>query len=397
MNPKTRRPEGRDPLSTILGRWMADGAPGAVPDRTLDAVAAATATVPQRGRRGPWLAVLASAAAAAAVAGIAVVAFGLLGREQVGEVVPSTTASPTTSASATESPSPSPTESPSATPTAAAPTAAPDPNAGLMSFVRGCDITPPVSSPSSTVMRDGRMVWVATEDGGPDQLTERRLSPDGLDAVRSRIEDTGLFEADGDYPFERRTDAPDPPGQGYCVYTFTYAPPDGDPVTVTSAMWFGDEFEATYFEPSPERKALDDLAQVLLDPEAGLSGDAWDEEARRPYDADEFMVVARVVPPQIADPDAPDVDELSWPFAEAPDAFGEPAGNESVQPTRCAAAARNDITPLFEQFVAAGFEQFVTPRALAHATVPWSSRSSAVELIVVPRMPDGSPGCDAVN
>jgi hypothetical protein len=247
-------------------------------------------------------------------------------------------------------------------------------------------------------MRDGRMVWLVSDpDPAPDGLVVRMLSTEGLDTLRSMIEGTGLFETDGDYPFERRADAPDPPGQGYCVYTFSYAPPDGDPVTVTSAMWFGDEYEATYFEPAPERKALEDLAQVLRDPEAGLSADAWDEEARRPYDAEEFLVVARVVPPQAAPGDTPDMDELSWPFAEAPDAFGEPAGNESVQPTRCAAAARDDITALFEQFVAAGYEQFVTPRALAHATVPWSSRSSAVELIVVPRMPDGSPGCDAVN
>jgi hypothetical protein len=393
MNPRTPQPEGRDPLSAILGRWMADGAPHAVPDRTLDAIAAATTRVPQRGRRGTWPAVLASAAAAAVVAAIAVVAFGFLGREQVGEVVPSTTASPT----ATQAPSP--TDRSLRTPTAEAQTPAPDPNESLVRFVQGCDVTPPVSSPSATVMRDGRVVWDSSgPDPAPDGLAVRLLSPEGLDAMRSMIEETGLFGADGDYPFVRRSDAPDPPGRGYCVYTFMYAPPDREPVTVTSAMWFGDEFEATYFEPSPERKALDDLAQLLRDPETGLSADSWAEHERRPYDADEFLVVAGLFTPQITEPGAPDIDAVTWPFPAAPDAFGEPAGHdEGASPQRCDVATRDAIAPLFEQLAAAGYEQFVTPRAMAMATLPWSSRSAGVELIVVPLMPDGSPGCDEVN
>jgi hypothetical protein len=404
MNPRTPRPEGRDPLSSILARWMADSAPHAVSDRTLDAVTAATATAPQRGRRGPWLAVLATAAAAAAVAAIAVVAFGLVGRG-VGEVVPSASASPTATAAATDSPTPSPTQSPSPSPSPIAETPADEPEASnepLLRLVEGCDVIPEVSTPRATVMRDGRMVWLSgVEPPDPQELTERRLSAAGLDAIRTMVEETGAFDADGDYPFVRRADAPEGPGHGFCVYTFTYAPPDGEPVTVTSAMWFGDDVEATYFEPSPVRKALDDLARVLRDPEDALAADAWDDATSRPYLAAEFLVVASLGTPQFAEPGAPDVDELAWPFAEPPDAFGELAGiQEGGSPTRCDVATRDAMAPLIDQLLAVGYEQFAEPFTGASTTspwLPWSSRSNTLLLLIAARHPDGAPGCDDVN
>jgi hypothetical protein len=276
------------------------------------------------------------------------------------------------------------------------------PNETFLRLVEGCDVIPEVSSPRATVLRDGRMVWQSSGvPPDPQELIERRLSAAGLDAIRSMVEETGAFEADGDYPFVRRPDAPEGPGHGFCVYTFTYAPPDAGPVTVTSAMWFGDDVEATYFEPSPVRKALDELAQLLRDPEAALAADAWDEAASRPYDATEVLVVASLGPPQVADPGAPDVDELAWPFAEPPDAFGELAGlQEGGPPTRCGVAPRDALAPLIDQLLAAGYEQFAEPFTVASTTspwLPWSSRSSTLQLLVSPRHPDGAPGCDDVN
>ncbi len=47
-----------------------------------------------------------------------------------------------------------------------------------------------------------------------------------------------------------------------------------DAVVVTSAAWLGDEIEAQYFAPSPEREELDRLANLLVNI-SGLGDVRW--------------------------------------------------------------------------------------------------------------------------
>lgn len=372
-------------LDRVLSRWMHDEAPARAPDRLIDDVRVA-ASATRQGHAGPRMRFALGALAAAAVVALAVVAVGRLPGliDEVGSG-PSPTASPSASAAAPTASEAAPSE----TPAPSASQSIPPTGAGdsLLTFTPSCDVVPPVLVPATTIVEDGRAVW--RDENGAYHV--RQLSSVGLEQLRAEIDGTGLFETSGNYELVRRQDAPEPPGHGVCVWTFAWSDGDSPTVDVASVGWLGDEEEAAYYEPSPERRALDDLAQQLMDPEAWFTDDDWLQPAAAPFEPDRYLVTAGVFGPEAATEGAPDIDTVSWPFADAPDAFGVPTG--SVPASRCAAADAAAVEQLAADLATSGLDQFSGPLSGSSAILPWAARVASVEVSVWPVMPDSSPGC----
>lgn len=394
----TRRPTpDASDLDALVSRRLSVRAPVAAPPHLLDRAMARVAETPQGHstprRVLPWLAA-AAVIALAVLVGMQVPA--LLDRT-VGTNPSPTPGATTSPAAPTETASPTdgpmPTEEPTPTdptPTESAATGL-GPDDTLLSFVRQCDVLPPIVGPTTTVLGDGRVIWPQMESvQGPSVLSERTLGDAGIDRLIAEIRDNGLFETDAVYRHERRPGTPEPPGHGLCVYDFIWHA-DDEPVHVSSTMWLGDEEEETYYEPAPERRALDDLARRLADPESWFDADEWAEAAATPFEPDSYLVLARLFDgAQLATLGAPDIDEVSWPFAEPPHAFGD----ELPQGMRCGVAPAADAERLAAELAAAGMEQFERPADGPMLTLPWAARDSAVEILLHPQRPDGEPPCE---
>src|SRR5690606_5635156 len=122
-------------------------------------------------------------------------------------------------------------------------------------------------------------------------------------------------------------------------------------VVVTSVGWLGDEEEAQYYEPAPERRALDELANQLRDPESLLGEDAWSGPAAA-YEADDYLLVLttyRDVPPY----GNPDVSEVPLPIDGAVDEFGE--GYGGGQPAaRCGVIDSDEAAAIVDALTSLG-------------------------------------------
>ena len=384
----------QDRFDDLVAERLRAGASRPAPAGLLDATLSRISATPQR-RRGGWLGgTMPRLLAAAAVIALAVVVGtqlpGLLNRP-VGTDT-SSTASPTPSA--TLEPSPSPSAAPSAS---VAPTPSPTsgsavgPDETLLSLIRRCDVTPLIVGPHTTVLADGRVIW--PRQVSPESLPSlsvRRLSDAGLTRLIDEITRSGLFNADATYQHERRSDTPEPPGHGGCVYDFDWRPAP-DAVHVTSSMWFGDEEEGMYYEPAPERKALDAIAQHLVEPEAWFTPAEWVDSEAVPFEPPSYLVLARIIPgsPSLATEGAPDVDAISWPFAEPPDAFGDEAADDG----RCAIAEAAAVQTLAAELASAGMEQFDRPADGPSISLPWNARNAVVEMTLYAQRPDGEPPC----
>jgi hypothetical protein len=370
-------------------------APGRAPEFLMESTMNRIADTPQRpgrflGSTGGRL------LAAAAVLVLAVVAGTQLPR--LLDRQSATGGSPSPSASAAPSETPAPTVSPSAAPSdTASPSATAGsgelptgPAAALMSFSAACDVSGPVTVPATTVLEDGRVIW-RDEDG--DDLLVRQLAPESLEDFREQVRSTGLFETSGRYELERRAGTPEPPGHGLCVWSFTWNDGGAD-VEVISVGWQGDEEEATYYEPAPERRTLDELATQLRDPTTWYGDDGWSQPEAAPYEPDEYLVIATVNPPQLATEGAPDFDDVTWPFEQPPDQFGVVYDDINQPPSRCGVATAQAIETLAAELAAAALEQFELPARIgAGAALPWAARDAAVDMSFWPMLPDGRPLC----
>jgi hypothetical protein len=258
-----------------------------------------------------------------------------------------------------------------------------------MSFAAHCDVTPPVTVPETTVLEDGRVIWL-TDDG---RLQVRQLTALSLAQFRAEVESTGLFGASAEYGLERRPDAPEPPGHGLCIWDFTWT--DGEEtVEVTSVMWLGEEEESTYYQPAPERRTLHELATQLQDPTAWYGTEGWVQPEAVEFEPQEYLVVATMYPAGLASEGAPDFDEVSWPFDQPPDefgveyGFGEPRG-------RCDVADAAAVQILADELAAAGLPGFDGGSIFgAGAGLPWQARDAAVDIGLWPVLPDGRPTCE---
>jgi hypothetical protein len=169
----------------------------------------------------------------------------------------------------------------------------------------------------------------------------------------------------------------------------TFAHRDGSTdATVTSLMWFGDEYEATYNEPDPERKALDAFSQLAADPEAWLDDGAWAEPEARTYLAPSYLVTSTET---FWDTSAAgDVSETAWPFDEPAASYGELHGANAL---RCDVAPADRVTAFVESTVLPDG----APIELPQPSEIWlSDGATQLAINLWPQMPDGHPGCEAI-
>jgi hypothetical protein len=237
---------------------------------------------------------------------------------------------------------------------------------------------------------DGTAIWrpvSTTEFAG--YLT-RRLTTDGLAELRELIFGGGLLDADATHELEPLPDA-EPPGRGGFAHTFTVGE-GADEVVVTSVGWFGDEEEAAYYEPSPERRALDTLANQLRDPESLLAEDAWEDPATA-YEADEYLLVLSAY--RGVGPSDPDLPEISLPIDGSPDEWGVPYGD--IEPARCGVIDREDAMAIVDALTEAGVNEdnSVGLDRATVATLDWADGTASLDLWLLPRVPGDYPTCDA--
>jgi len=237
---------------------------------------------------------------------------------------------------------PSPNTLPTIEPSGAAPTAtlgASEPVNLVIRSITCNDTCGP--QPGTTILSDGRAIWqVERPDGWV--LSERTLTPSGLQMIRDAMDDTGLLEADGSYSPTVRLGM-DPPGHGTISHDLRAASDDRivkvsavDPVTFEGDnKVFGDVWDIP-----AETYVLSDLANKLSDPEAWLPADAW-VDARRPYEADGYLIVVTAersgeLPPYV------DADAVHWPLPSSIDTIGQPFTEQGrlVANSRCLPISR---------------------------------------------------------
>jgi hypothetical protein len=257
----------------------------------------------------------------------------------------------------------------------------------VMSFTQSCDAVPDVNVPATTVVADGRVIW----RGDDGRLLVRQFTPGGLDDFKEEVRSTGLFEESAQYELVRRPGTPDPPGHGLCVWSFTWRD-DGaaTDIEVDAVQWLGDEEESAYFEPSPERQTLDELAHRLMDPPASYGEGAWQEPAASLYVPEEYLVLVAVALPGQATEGAPDFDDVTWPFDLPPDEFGVAYGF-SEPPMRCAMADAESVATLVAEIGPPGLEP---PFYAFGAGLPWQARDATVYIGLWPTLPGGRPTCE---
>ena len=380
-----------DQFDDLVTGHLRATAPNAAPARVLDATLDRISGTPQ-GRGGWRFGRAGGLLAAAAVVALAVVAGTQLAGLMEGPVGTDPSLSP--SAAPQQSAPPSPSTAPSATPPS--PVATEPATSGDALLLRvvslGGPIDPASLLPGTTVTADGTVIWrpvSTTEFAG--YLT-RRLTADGLAELRDLIFDDGLLDASATHELEPLPDV-EPPGRGAIQHTFTVGGGE-DEVVVTSVGWLGDEEEATYYQPDPERRALDRLAVQLSEPESLLGEDAWEVPAVA-YEAEEYLLVLRAyrdVPPY----ENPDIAQVPIPFDQGPDVFGDAYGDAQPPTARCGVVDRDEATEIVDALTALGVADGNSV-GLDRATVAaldWGDGNGTVDLWLLPRMPGDYPGCD---
>lgn len=385
----------RDDFDDIVAGRLRAAAPQEAPPHLMDTIIDRVAATPQRGR-GPfaWLGSPAFSLMAVAAVVLAAVVVGtqfggLVGRPVGADPSPDASASgappsPKPSSSATDPASPSP------SPTASDAPESGDPSELLLRLVTVCDVSPPQLLPRFTLMADGTVVWHSSADI-PALVYTRRLTPDGLAEMREYLFGSGVFETSAEYVPELRPGAPEPPGHGACAHTYTAH--DGD-VVVRSTSWFGEEEETTYYQPAPERQALDLLAGELLEPEALVDESAWATPAAI-YEGTEYqlMIVLYADSPGLGSGTL-DASDAAWPFEGPVDAFGVQGGpwGAAGQNVRCGPISRDDANALIASLEDPEAQQpSVGPPW--YWSLAWEEGNGSMDVHLVPLMPDGFPGC----
>jgi Bacterial SH3 domain len=243
----------------------------------------------------------------------------------------------------------------------------------------GCDVVPPVNPPATTLLDSGLVVARGQADGG--EYVVRQLSAAGLDELREGVLESPYLQESADYQPVRRPGL-EPPGHGLCVYVFTIAT-DGEPIAVRTVGWFGDEEESTFYEPSPEREALDSIARNLIDINGILDDEAW-ESPPLPYVGGDYLLMTEDgfgAPPG----GAVEVDTSRFGLGDLA-SFGTPTGNG-----RCGTISRADA---FEVARVINEADPAAAMGLDAVRTPYFMTGDGwVTMTMAPRFPDGGPDC----
>lgn len=244
--------------------------------------------------------------------------------------------------------------------------------------------------PTLTLYESGRLLTLDEHNA----LVERRLTPDGVELVRQKMLDTGLFERSADHWFEVREGA-EPPGMEVPVDLFKLVTEDGT-VEVTSVPYD----DPSWMVPSPQRDALSDLAERLVDL-SWLHDEAWATREPAPYAAPAFLLFGGDLPLVEVDPAAPDMANVAWPFPGSPDQLGGPFrsadGTQSII-DRCTVIGERALAALNAALVAAGAEGLGAGDSVYGGDfIPWRARGIEVQLELRPLLPEEAATCAGKN
>jgi hypothetical protein len=256
----------------------------------------------------------------------------------------------------------------------------------MLSFEFVCDVTGPFQSPTTLIYEDGRVAQFRT---GPAEASPawhvRDLSGGGMEHVRSAILGSPYLQASAEYHPVLLAGA-EPPGHGACAFTFIIAT-DTEPVTVTSIGWFGDQEESQFYEPSPERKALDGIARNLMSIESVLGESAWGPDDWVPWIPAEHLLW--IGPDEFGAPEGSAlVDPAAFGLGSL-DGFGAPSGSG-----RCDIISAEGAFQVARVLNEAGTEHPV--RLNAPILVSFRVEAGGMYSGLLPFTP-GSPRCDEVN
>ena len=157
----------------------------------------------------------------------------------------------------------------------------------LLAFGSACDVTGPFNAPSTVVLDDGRVILRGSDYGS---WSVRRLSAAGMAHLQANVMSSPHLQQSDEYQPVPLAGA-EPPGHGLCVFTFS-AGTGTEPIVVTSVGWFGEQEESTFYEPSPERKALDAIARNLMVIDSVLGESMWEPAGWLPFVAEEYVLWA---------------------------------------------------------------------------------------------------------
>jgi len=274
----------------------------------------------------------------------------------------------------------------------------------LLRYQRDCDVNPrtsggsPVWPPDLTLTADGRIVMWSGGGRlgmGTGRLVVRQLSPSGLAQFQSDVLDLPVLQESAAYVLERLPNTPNPPGHGLCINSFWLGEGVAR-VEVTAVAWL-DQEEGVYWVPTPERKALDELASHLEEAEVWLSAAAWAEPTARRYVSSSYLFWLE--PPNPMPPPTgvitPSVTGAAWPFDGPIQQFGEP-----VRQARCGyldlGQAFETLRLMRELGVPAYEGAANPPRQLsldAFGTGSLATDAGWFYFNLTPRNPDGYPSC----
>jgi hypothetical protein len=301
-----------------------------------------------------------------------------------------TACSPSPSAEGSSSPSPSDSSAPSALPTE---TPVAEPELGVR-LTQG--LYPPAlaSILSVEIMSDGQVVQGISPDDpsvplrpGGHPWTTRSLTAAGLDQVDQEILSAPLLQASGDYraQLDPSVDPVDIPiGIVHSTWMFTVGG-GSDPIVVTSDAWLGDEVEAMYWVPSPERMELDRLARLLASVSDWIAAEDWTSADWVPYEAESYLlwVTAWAEPLD----GLPSVVGATWPFDGPIEEFGDVvATTPNFSTDRCGYLDSVQATDVADTLSDAGVDP-------GNPNPDVMTDGGRVTLYLSPRTVDGFPTC----
>lgn len=251
-------------------------------------------------------------------------------------------------------------------------------SSALLRFEQVCDVPAPLSLPRVTVMDDRRVVMGDDRGWWLGHLTDA-----GFDRLSEAVLESPYLRTSARYELVVRAGA-EPPGHGVCGYTFTVGNA-AEPIVVWSVQWLGEE--EVFFEPSPERRALDGMAHGLNTLEESLGPDAWEAEPL-PYIGTSFTVgLTRgegPIPEHLL-PGRAQVDASALPV-------GTSLGDLSDPPPGgiCGDLTIAEAFELVRVLREAGADLALEP----FGSAAFVTDGGSVNVLLTPQAPDGYPGCE---
>jgi hypothetical protein len=249
------------------------------------------------------------------------------------------------------------------------------------------------------VYADGRLIWARPGyllEGANDVTTgllEQRLTPAGVERLRSEVASTGVFDHDLALSSRHVIWGEIVARVADRLVTVRWANPDfyaSDP----------DNEDLTPATPDQER-ALERLDALLPYPGAGLPASAWEDKQIRAYVPSTFSVCYEGVPAEVSDPQSDPSRVLSLLPATAREILGgkDRTRHESLRgwargpyyPSRqdCSSVTTEEARAVVSAFDAAGLEREDPKHGLAFSFDFEGPVRETGSVVIEPLLPDG--------